>query len=120
MPEGRSPGGGGGLWGGYSDVVKSKTTEIEDTPAADPAWVKATVFTVIGIAGFLFAANTWEAVWWNFIGATMLGAGGVFGTMSTYGVVQHETRPASWTMILIGGAVVAGAALPGALAAPLP
>lgn len=108
---------GGVLWVGYSDVVNSNLPNVKAAKTVDPPWLTATVLIAAGIFFFWCAANSWEPAGWNFVGASFLALGGIFGAMSNYQVVEHETRPWSWGLIVIGGAVVAGAAFPAALAA---
>jgi hypothetical protein len=61
------------------------------------------------------APAAYSAAWPNFVGALLVAAGGILGTLSTYGVRPERTRPDSWTLVVAGGALIAGASLRAAL-----
>ncbi|MBD1541004.1 hypothetical protein G9E11_01785 [Arthrobacter sp. IA7] len=88
-------------------------------PKKSSALEKTLVLTLTGVAVFAIAVTPnghWPAAWGNFFGAMAVAIGGLLAALDAYDVVSHETRPASWAFIVVGGFAIAGASLQMALA----
>ncbi|WP_214945289.1 hypothetical protein [Arthrobacter sp. ISL-85] len=74
--------------------------------------------TLIGLAMGLVALapnDVWTPAWGNFFGALIVALGGLFGCLHASKLATERVVPLSWSCIVVGGFVIAGASLQMAL-----
>jgi hypothetical protein len=91
--------------------------EIRRESVARKLGLAATICGV-GVAMGLVAYwpnKTWSAAWGNFFGALIVALGGLIGCLHAARLVPERILSWSWSLVVVGGFVIAGASLKAAL-----